>query len=226
MQVILMDDVERVGHEGEVITVADGYARNYLIPRGLAVQATKGALKDLDRRRKAIGVREETKRERAEVVARDLAERLVTVKARAGQGDRLHGQVTPQMIAEAVKDQLRMDIDRRDLDIAEPIRELGDYLVSAKLYMDVYAQLPISVVRDTEADEEEAEAAPEVPTPEEEAEGEPQEAEKPAPETQAEAGPEDAEEPPREAQAQAAAEPEAQAADQVEAADEERPAEG
>lgn len=208
MQVILMDDVERVGHEGDIITVADGYARNFLIPRGLAVQATRGAMKDLDRRRKAIGAREDVKRERADVVARDLAERPVVVKARAGQGDRLHGQVTPQMIAEAVKDQLRMDLDRRDLDIAEPIRELGDYLVRAKLYKDVYAQLPISVVRDTAAEEEEAAAAPQAPAPQAEA--------------QAETEPPDAEQAPPEADA----EPRAEQADEDETDDEDRPAEG
>ena len=72
----------------------------------------------------------------------------MTVKARAGQGTRLHGQVTPQMIAEAVKEQLHMDLDKRNIEITEPIRELGDYLVGAKLYKDVHAQLPVSVLRD------------------------------------------------------------------------------
>lgn len=164
MQVILMDDVERVGHEGDVITVADGYARNYLIPKGLAVQASKGTLKDLERRRTAIGAREGDKRVKAQSLADELGAKPIVVKARAGEGQRLHGQVTPQMIAEAAREQIHMDIDRRDIDIAEPIRELGDYLVSAKLYKDVSAQLPVSVVRDEQADkeaaEEEAAAAP------------------------------------------------------------------
>ena len=156
MQVILLEDLDRIGHEGDVLTVADGFARNYLIPKKLAVHATKGALRDLDLRRKAISQREDDKRTKALRVAEDLASRQVTVKARAGEGDRLHGQVTPQMIATAALEQHKLQIDRRDIDIAEPIRELGDYLISVKLYKDVAGQLPISVVRDTEAEEAEA----------------------------------------------------------------------
>jgi len=153
MEVILMSDVDRVGHEGDVLKVADGFARNYLIPRGFAVQANRGALQDLERRRKSIEAREDTKRAKFRVVAEHLNGQSVTVKARAGQGTRLHGQVTPQMIVEAVKDQLQMDLDKRNIEITEPIRELGDYLVGAKLYKDVHAQLPVSVVRDIGEDD-------------------------------------------------------------------------
>ena len=134
MQVILLEDLDRIGHEGDVLTVADGFARNYLIPKKLAVHATKGALKDLELRRKAISQREDDKRTRALRDADELAAKQVTVKARAGEGDRLHGQVTPQMIATAALEQHKLQIDRRDIDIAEPIRELGDYLISVKLY--------------------------------------------------------------------------------------------
>lgn len=167
MQVILLDDVERVGHEGDVITVADGYARNYLIPRKMAVPATKGALKDLERRAKAIAAREEVKRAKAQSVAEELANLRVVVKARAGQGQRLHGQVTPQMIVEAAKEQIHVEIDRRDIEIAEPIRELGDYLVGVRLYKDVHAQLPVSVVSEA-AEEPHVAAAPPAAVPEEE----------------------------------------------------------
>jgi len=156
MQVILLEDLDRIGHEGDVLSVADGFARNYLIPKNKAVQATKGALRDLERRRKAISQREDDKRGRALRTAEDLATKQVVVKARAGEGDRLHGQVTPQMIATAALEQYKTEIDRRDIDIAEPIRELGDFLISVKLYKDVSAQLPIKVVRDTEAEEAEA----------------------------------------------------------------------
>jgi large subunit ribosomal protein L9 len=154
MEVILMEDVDRVGHEGDVTKVADGYARNYLIPRGLATQATRGALKDLLLRRKAIEAREETKRVKFVGVAEELSLKSITVKARAGQGTRLHGQVTPQMIAEAAKSQLHMDLDKRNIEIAEPIRELGDFLIGLRLYKDVHAQLPVSVVRDGPTHEE------------------------------------------------------------------------
>jgi len=158
MKVILMDDVDRVGHEGDVLEVADGYARNYLIPKSLAVKATPGSLKDLETRAKAIESREDDKRVKAQKLAEELATKKVEVKARAGEGQRIHGQVTTQMLAEAVTEQLGVDIDRRDIDIAEPIRELGDYLISAKLYKDVSAQLPVSVLRDEDAEEEEEQA--------------------------------------------------------------------
>lgn len=148
MRVILMEDIERTGHEGDVVKVADGFARNYLIPRKLAVQATKGALKDLENRRTAIAGRESEKRVRAQHLAEEMSAKRIVVRARAGEGQRIHGQVTTAMIAEAAKAQLGMEIDRRDIDITEPIRELGDYLVSATIYKDVAAQLPISVVRE------------------------------------------------------------------------------
>lgn len=148
MRVILLDDVERVGHEGDVLKVADGYARNYLLPKKLAVEATRGALLELERRRNAIAAREEEKRARARKRAEELSQMRIVVTARAGQGTRLHGQVTPQMIADAAKAQLGIEIDKRDIDIAEPIRELGEYLISAKLYKDVAAQLPVTVVRE------------------------------------------------------------------------------
>jgi large subunit ribosomal protein L9 len=151
-----MEDIERTGHEGDVVKVADGFARNYLIPRKFAVQATKGALKDLENRRAAISGRESEKRVRAQHLAEEMSAKRIVVRARAGEGQRIHGQVTTGMIADAAKEQLGMEIDRRDIDITESIRELGDYLVSATIYKEVAAQLPISVVR--EEDEDGAEA--------------------------------------------------------------------
>lgn len=146
MKVILMEDVPRVGHEGDVLEVADGYLRNYLEPRGLAVRATKGALKDLANRAEAIQRREEAKRERARRLVEELRATRIVVKAPAGEGGRLHGSVTTGQIAEAAEEQLHLMLDRRAIDIPEPIRELGDYLITAKVYKDVEAQLPVRVV--------------------------------------------------------------------------------
>ena len=146
MRVIFLQDVDRVGHEGELGDVADGYARNYLIPRGLAVKASKGAMLELEQRRSAIEKRQAEKESKAESLAGDLAGKTIVVEATAGEGQRLHGQVTAQQIAEAVFEQLGFEIDRRDIEIAEPIRLLGDYLISARLYKEVKAQLPVSVV--------------------------------------------------------------------------------
>lgn len=193
MKVIFLEDVERVAHEGEVVEVADGYARNYLIPRDLAVRATEGALKELNQRRRAIEKREQTKRERAEELAEKLGQETITIEAPVGEGGRLHGRVTTSIIAEAAEGQLDHDIDRRDIDIPEPISETGKYLVTAQLYRDVQAQLPIEVVADEEsreeaekaqAEAEQIEAAAEAQEPEEAEESE--EAEEPAGDEQAE----------------------------------------
>lgn len=146
MKVILLADVPRVGHEGDVIEVADGYMRNYLGPRGLAVPATKGALKDLANRAEAIERREQAKRERAQQLVEELREKRIVVRAPAGEGGRLHGTVTSGQIAQAAEEQLNLILDRRAIDIPEPIRELGDYLITAKVYKDVEAQLPVRVV--------------------------------------------------------------------------------
>jgi len=146
MKVILLDDVARVGHEGEVVEVTDGYFRNYLAPRKLAVKATQGPLKDLEARSRAIEKRDQQKREKAEQAANRLRGQKVTVRAPTGEGTKLHGSVTAQQIAGAAREQLNFELDRRDIDIPEPIRETGDYLVSAKVYKDVVAQLAVSVV--------------------------------------------------------------------------------
>jgi large subunit ribosomal protein L9 len=153
MKVILLTDIPRVGHEGDIIDVADGYLRNYLEPRGLAVRATKGAIKDLENRRQAIARRDETKRKQAEAKAEELRNERIVVRAPTGEGDRLHGSVTTGQIAEAAEEQLGVVIDRRDIDIPEPIREIGDYLISASIYKDVEVQLPVRVIALDEDDE-------------------------------------------------------------------------
>ncbi len=168
MKVILLDDVARVGHEGEILEVANGYFRNYLEPRNLAVRATKGALRDLETRSRAIERRDEDKRAHAQELVEGLREQKVVIRASTGEGTRLHGSVTAQQIAEAAREQISLEIDRRDIDIPDPIRETGDYLVSAKVYKDVTAQLAVSVLPiDAEKEEQpaaeraEAEAVPE-----------------------------------------------------------------
>lgn len=190
MQVILLKDVDRVGHEGDILKVADGFGRNYLIPQGLAVKAAKGTMKDLEMRRGAIERRETEKRSAAEALAADLQGKTIIVKAVTGQGAKLHGTITSQQIAVAASEQLGLTIDRRDLDIAEAIRETGDYLVSARLYKGVAAQLPVRVISDKEGDEDETEAEVETEAEAEveaEAPAEMAEAEAPAEEAAAEA---------------------------------------
>ncbi|MHB8996945.1 MAG: 50S ribosomal protein L9 [Armatimonadota bacterium] len=161
MQVILLHDVDRVGHEGDLLKVADGYARNYLIPKGLAVTASKGAMKDLEQRRNSIEKRDSEKRGNAQKIADELRDKLIVIKHVTGEGTKLHGTVTTQHIADAASAQLGLKIDKRDLELGEPIREVGNYLITARIYKDVLAQLPLQVVSDKAAGEEEEELAEE-----------------------------------------------------------------
>jgi large subunit ribosomal protein L9 len=160
MQVILMHDVENVGHEGDLVKVSDGYARNLLLPRKLAVKATPGAVKDLEQRKRAIERRQVEKRDAASVLADRLQQQPLVLHAHVGEGGRLHGQITPQMIVDAVKAQLNMEVSRRDVEIAEPIRLTGDYIVRVAVYKGVHAQLPVTVI--SEGGEAEAMVEPKV----------------------------------------------------------------
>ena len=167
MEIILLADVDRLGHEGEVVRVADGYAHNFLLPKRLAEPCTKGALKDLEQRRRAIQRREEEKRGKAQGLVAQMEGQGVVVKAHVGEGGRLHGQVTTQQIAEAITQQLGHPVDRRRVEISTPIREVGVFPVKVTLYKDVVVQLPvhvISVVEDGATPAFEAQAAePEAP---------------------------------------------------------------
>ncbi|NMA55589.1 MAG: 50S ribosomal protein L9 [Firmicutes bacterium] len=146
MKVILEQDVERLGKQGDVVEVSRGYARNYLLPRGLAKEATAGSLKEVKQRRRA----EAAKRARAEQEARALAEKLsgqtVTIMARAGEGGRLFGSVTNQDIASAINKQLRVAVDKRRIEIKEPLKSLGDHNLTIRLFPDITAELIIRLV--------------------------------------------------------------------------------
>ena len=146
MQVILLDDVANIGHEGNVVSVADGYARNYLIPQKMAVPATKGSIKQLADRRHAITGREDQKRAAAEELVERLKQGTLIIRASVGEGGRLHGEVTPQNIADAIAEQHSVEVRRRDIDLPMPIREKGDYLGTTTLYKDVKTELPLRVI--------------------------------------------------------------------------------
>ena len=180
MEVILLTDIASLGHEGDVVQVADGYARNYLIPRNMVTVATKGGLKELDQRGRAIRGREADKGTEAQVLAERLREEVIVIRAAVGEGGRLHGEVTQRNIAAAVAEQLGVEIERRGVDIPVSIRETGDYLITATLYKEVKVELPVRVLgadEELEAPKEELveaeEQAPEAEVAAEETEEEP-----------------------------------------------------
>ena len=146
MKVILQKQVDSLGEPGEVIQVADGYARNYLIPRGLAAPATKGALRHAERVK--AGHEERTRRQRAEaeVLAGRLTKAPVRIAAQAGEEGRLFGQVTAHQIADALGEQLGERIDHRRIHLAEPIRSVGVHDVQVRLHPEIDAKITVDVV--------------------------------------------------------------------------------
>ncbi len=178
-----MQELKGKGGEGDVVDVAQGFADNYLLPQGIAVKATKGNLKQLEMRMHNIQKREVTRLETADDVQKALEGKGVTVIAKVGEDGQLFGSITPTIIAEAVKDQLGIEIDRKKVDLKKPIKQAGDHTVSISIYREIKADLSVSVKSEemVKAEEEaaaeaaakaaaEAEAAAEAATEETEAE--------------------------------------------------------
>jgi large subunit ribosomal protein L9 len=146
MKIVLRADVDQVGKKGDIIDVADGYARNFLVPKGLAFRATEGVEVQATAMRRGRDLRDATDRSAAEEVAKTLVPRTVTIVARAGAEGKLFGSVTTTEIAEAVATQTGIEIDRRKLHLTEPIKSLGTHLVPAKLHSDVEFPITVEIV--------------------------------------------------------------------------------
>jgi len=147
MEVILRDHVEHLGNRGEIVKVADGYARNYLLPRKLALLATEGNKKRVERERKQFEAVEAEQRSAAEAIAARLTAIDVAIARRVGENDTLYGSVTNADIAEALKDK-GFDLDRRKILLPDALKALGEVTVPVKLHRDVTAQLRVQVVRE------------------------------------------------------------------------------
>jgi large subunit ribosomal protein L9 len=161
MKVILTEDVVGLGEPGTIVDVAPGYARNYLVPRKLAVYANTGSVKELEHHKRHL----ERKRQRLQAVAMSTAERLatkpLTIIARVGQGGKLYGSVTSPDIAQAIKAQFELDIDRRKIHVAETIRTIGSYVVDIHLMGGTHAKLTVDVIEEGKPVVPAAEAAAE-----------------------------------------------------------------
>lgn len=149
MKVILQQDIVKVGKEGEVVTVADGFARNYLFPRSLAVAAIGPALKAHQMRKAAEDKKAEQLKTAAEQAAATLADKTIKVSARAGEEGRLYGSITAQDIADAILKELGVTVDKRKVALVDSIKVLGQYTVPVKLFRDITATLTVDVVRAT-----------------------------------------------------------------------------
>jgi large subunit ribosomal protein L9 len=146
VKVVLREDVESLGRKGDLVDVADGYGRNYLVPRGLALQATKGVVKQSEAMRRNREVKEVRDRDAARELATRLTASPVIITARAGEAGKLFGSVTSTDIAAAITAATGVEVDRRKITLADPIRELGDLEVPIKLHAEVDAVVAISVV--------------------------------------------------------------------------------
>jgi large subunit ribosomal protein L9 len=159
MKVLLLEDVYKLGRAGDVKKVANGYGRNYLIPQGLAVLATPGALKQVEHIRVRAATQRAALNEEMSGVAEQLDDLVLTFSMKAGETDKLYGSVTTQMIADSLKENTGFEIDRRQID-AQPIRTIGEHKVNVRLTVDLVPEITVLVHR-------EGEAVPETPEAEE-----------------------------------------------------------
>ena len=154
MNVLLLQDVERLGQAGEVKRVADGYARNFLFPRELAVLATPGAIKQAEMQRQAEVRREAQALTEAQALAARLDGLIVNFQMRAGETDRLYGSITNVNIAEALAEQVGQEVDRRKIELDEPLKNLGTHAITIRLAAEAEAHVTVIIEREGEAPEE------------------------------------------------------------------------
>lgn len=147
MKVILRQNFESLGKIGEVVDVKDGYARNFLLPRGIAYAASKGNISALEEEKKIVEKRNKQEFAAAEQLSSELEKISVTIPVQVGEEDKIFGSVTTQMIADALKEK-EYDIDKRKIEIEEPIKALGIYGVNIKLHPNVTSKIKVWVVRE------------------------------------------------------------------------------
>jgi large subunit ribosomal protein L9 len=147
MEIILREDIEKLGARGQVVKVASGYARNYLLPKRLAVPATDANKKIVEQERQAHLRREAKAKGEAEDLAKMMGGVTLTIAQKAGENDQLFGSVTAKDIAEALEKQ-NFTVDRRKIQLEEPIRQLGEHKVTVRLHREVPVEVTVQVVRE------------------------------------------------------------------------------
>ncbi|MCI9596501.1 MAG: 50S ribosomal protein L9 [Firmicutes bacterium] len=145
MIVILQKDLKGTGKAGDVVKVSDGYARNMLIPRGIAKEATEGNIKNLEKQKALAAEKKAEQKAAAQATAEKIGSLTVTIQSKGGEGGRLFGSITSKDIADALADQHGIKIDKKKIDLGGPIKQTGDFTVPIKLYSDVTASLKVTV---------------------------------------------------------------------------------
>jgi large subunit ribosomal protein L9 len=146
VRILLRSDTAGLGKRGDIVEVADGYARNYLVPTGRAMKATPGMVSQAGAMRRARDQRDARDREAAEAIARRLVPAVIQIQARAGSGGKLFGSVTAADVSQAVSDQMGVELDRRRLSIEEPIRTVGTHEIPVKLHPEVEFRVTVEVL--------------------------------------------------------------------------------
>lgn len=154
MKVILLEEIPNVGKAGATKVVDDGYARNYLLPRGLAKPATSGEIKQIEQTKRMVSKHASLMTENAKALAEQLSEMTLTFQARAGEGTKLYGSITSQDIAEKLSAVLGKDFDRRKIHLESPLRQLGSHQVPIRLQADIVPEITVVIERDDELGEE------------------------------------------------------------------------
>ncbi len=145
MEVILTADVKGHGKKGDIVNVSDGYARNFILPKKLGLEATPKNLNDLKLQKAAEAKRAQELLEEAQALAASIAEKSITLRVKTGEGGRTFGSVSTKEIAQALRDQLSLEIDKKKLVLAEPLKNLGTFTVPVKLHPKVTAELKVKV---------------------------------------------------------------------------------
>lgn len=146
MKVVLRADLDRVGKKGDIIDVADGYARNFLLPKGHAIPATRGVMAQAASMRRSRDLKDAKDRQGAEEVARRLVPAIIRISARSGAEGKLFGSVTTADVVTAVQEQTGVELDRRKVHLDDPIRSVGTHEVPVKLHTDVEFRVTVEVV--------------------------------------------------------------------------------
>lgn len=145
MRLLLRSDVDGLGKKGDLVDVTDGYARNFLVPRGLAMKASKGVESQATSMRRSRDLRDAADRSAAEEIAKVLVPKVISIGAKAGDEGRLFGSVTTADVVEAVQTQTGVELDRRTLHVDDPIKSTGTHAVRAKLHTDVEFAITVEV---------------------------------------------------------------------------------
>lgn len=145
MKVILTDDIKKLGIKGQILEVSDGYARNYLIPQGLAEEATKTRVKEIQEKGLKAEKKKISEKENAEALKKKLDGQRVEIKVKSGSGDKLFGAVTAKEIADSLKQTLGVTIDKKKIDTGDPIKHLGTYNIKLKIYPSIQANIKLVV---------------------------------------------------------------------------------